>query len=231
MAMRVERRDFLKTATAGFALTLASQRKAMGQPSANVSGELRSGSGTLYLEGKLKSGLLKLDAQDLLDRKDYSVIVRGRLESSVQGKLESAELYSAMFAYQDDLSVFALFHDHDHSTIVVLSDSNNEKIGGAVVWNDGETPQILNFDKAEILHADKPQDIHDVNGNVPNWIGKRRPPDFTSMELESVFGSDPELLAFMRGKKSTHPRAEVKEWMCWLSSNVPGSMLGPVWEP
>jgi len=227
--MKAERRDFLKAATTACVLSLASQGKAFGQDSGKASGELRAGSGTLYLEGKLKSGVLKLEAQDLLDRADRSVIVRGRWDS-LDSK-ETTEIYSAMFSYQKDLNVFALFHDHDHSTIVVLSNSDDVKIGSAIVWNDGENPQILNFKKAEILAADKPQTIADVSGKVPDLTGRRKPPEFTSMELESVFGSDPELLAFMRGRKATHDRREDHEWACWYLSNVRGSTLGLFWTP
>lgn len=221
--MKVERRDFLKTAMTGLAFRLASHGRALGQSSSKASGELRAGSGSLYLEGKLKTGVLKLEAQDFLDRADRSVILRGRLEST--------ELYSGMFSYQKDLTVFALFQDHDHSTIVVLCNSDKVKIGRAVVWNDGETPQVLDFEKAKILAADKAQEIADINGKVPDYTGRRKPPAFTSMELETVFGSDPELLAFMRGRKSTHRRREDDEWMCWLLSNVPGSTLTLVWRP
>lgn len=218
--MKVERRDFLKTtAMTGLAFRLPSHGRAFEQ-STKASGELRAGSGTLYLEGKLKSGVLKLEAQDFLDRADRSVIVRSTLDST--------ELYSAMFSYQKDQTVFALFQDHDHSTSMVLSDSDDAKIMSAVILNDGQIPQTLKFEKAKVLAADKPQAIADIDGKIPDLIGMRKPPDFTWMELESVFGSDPELLAFMRGRKSTH-RRNGKEHPCWYLINVPGSTLSCVW--
>jgi hypothetical protein len=198
---------------------------ALGQASRGaVTGELQTGSGTLHLEGRLKSGVLTLEAQDFLDRADRSVIVRGRLEST--------DLYSAMFSYKKDLTVFALFHDNDHSTTVVLSNSDESKIGRLVVWNDNETPKILSIDKNKIMGTDDLKDIADLNGKFPDLVGKRKPSSFTWRELESVFGSDPALLAFMRGRKSTHyPREDDKllEWTCRLLSMVPGSTLALVW--
>lgn len=225
--MKAERRDFLRTAITGTALSLASHGRALGQSSAKARGELQTGSGTLYLEGLLKVGNLKLEAQDLLDRMDRSVIIRSKLE--LRSGSDPRELYSAMFSYRKDYTVFALFQDHDHSTIVVLCDSDNVKVGRAVVWNDGDTPQIHDFEKAKILAANNIQEFVDINGKIPNLIGKREPPLFTPKELESVFGSDPELLAFMRGKKSTHSRRDDDEWMCWFLSNVPGSTLSLIW--
>ena len=222
--MKFERRDFLRTATSGLALGLASCGQALGQSSGAAAGELRSSSGTLFLEGRLKAGMLKMEVQDLLDRSDRAVIIRG--------KLNSTELYSAMFSYQKDLTVFALFHDNDHSTTVVLSDSDEAKIGRLVVWNDGDAPQISSFEKGKIMDVDYLKDIAPVSGNVPDFVGKRKPPAFTWRELETVFGSDPSLLAFMHGKKTNHhPREEDKltEWICRLLSLIPGSLLPPIW--
>jgi hypothetical protein len=223
--MELERRGFLKAVTRGLALGCTSCTVAWGQTSGGtVTGELRTDSGTLHLEGRLKSGALTLDAQEFLDRADRSVIVRGRLDST--------DLYSAMFSHQQDLTVFALFHDNDHSTTVVLSDSDDAKIGHLVVWNDNQTPQIYNIDKNKIMSAENPKDIGDVNGRTPDLVGSRKPSAFTWQELESVFGSDPALFAFMRGKKSTHhPHEENKllEWICRLLSMVPGSTLSLFW--
>jgi hypothetical protein len=136
-----------------------------------------------------------------------------------------------MFSHQD-LTVLALFHDHHHSTTVVLSDSDDAKIGRLVVWNDNQTPQIYNIDKNKIMGTEYSKDIVDVTGKTPDLVGNRKPPAFTWQELEGVFGSDPALLAFMRGKKSTHhPHEENKllEWICRLLSMVPGSTLSLVW--
>ena len=223
--MELERRGFLKAATRGLALGCASCTMALGQTSgATVTGELQTGSGSLHLEGRLKSGVLTLDTQEFLDHADRSVIVRGRLDST--------DLYSAMFSHQQDLTVFAVFHDNDHSTTVVLSDSDDAKVGRLVVWNDNQTPQIYNIDKSKIMETENSKDIVDVNGKTPDLVGNRKRSAFTWQELESVFGSDSALLAFMRGKKSAHhPREEKKilEWICRFLSMVPGSTLSLYW--
>jgi hypothetical protein len=101
-----------------------------------------------------------------------------------------------------------------------------------VVWNDTQAPQIYNIDKNKLMSTENPKDIGDVNGKTPDLVGYRKPSPFTWQELESVFGSDPALLAFMRGKKSTHhPREDNKlsEWICRLLSMVPGSTLSLFW--
>jgi hypothetical protein len=221
--MELRRRGFLKV-TSGLALGLSNLDGALAQRRDDVKGELQAGSGTLFLEGKLNSGTLTLEAQDFLDRADHSVVVRG--------KLKSTELYSAMFSYQNDRTAFALFHDNDHSTTVVLSNTDDEKIGRLVVWNDNDTPQIFNVDKNSIMATDDPKNIKDVSGKNPDLVGKRKPPAFTWQELERVFGSEPALGAFMRGRKTTHhppPEIAVLEWICRLLSLVPGSTLSLFW--
>lgn len=76
--MELQRRGFLR-AVPGLALGFANCTMALGQSS---TGELEMASGTLHLQGKLKSGSLTLDAQDFIDCADRSVIVRGRLDST-----------------------------------------------------------------------------------------------------------------------------------------------------
>ena len=223
--MKLERRDFLRAGATGLALGCADPGGSLGQVSGgNVTRELQAGSGTLRLEGKLKSGLLRLEAQDFIDRADRSLVIRGNLDS--------AELYSATFTYQKDLTAFALFHDADHSTTMTLCNSEEAKIGRLVVWNDNEIPQIFSIDKNKVMDKDDLKVLVDVDGKTPDLVGKRKPPSFTWLELESVFGSDPALLAFSRGRRSTHhPREEDKlqEWICRLLSMVPGSLLSLSW--
>jgi hypothetical protein len=218
--MEPGRRNFLRVVP-GLAFGLTNGVVAVAQTS---TGELRTASGILHLEGRLKSGVLTIDAQDFMDRTDRSVIVRGRLDS--------VELYSAMFSYRKDLTVFALFQDSGHSTTVVLSDSEDAKIGRLVVWSDSDSPQIHNIDKNKIMAIDDPKDIVDVNGKHPDLVGNRKQAAFTWQELEKVFGSDPALAEFMRGRKSHHhPSEENKllEWACRFLSMVPGSLLSLVW--
>jgi hypothetical protein len=169
-----------------------------------------------------------LNAQDFLDRADRSVVVHGRLVSSGS----DSALYSAMFSYQNDLSVFALFQDGGHSTTIVLSDTDEAKIGRLVVWNDHDAPLIYSIDKSKIMGIQDPKDIRDINGKIPDLVGNRKPPGFTWQELENIFGSDPALLAFMRGRKTTHhpqPSTAEREWTCRFLSMVPGSTLSLFW--
>jgi hypothetical protein len=226
--MKLKRRDFLKGASTGVVFGFAKYGEPVRETS---SGQLQSGSGSLYLKGQLKSGVLTLEAQDFLDRADHCVIMRGTAEPT--GSTHSTELYSAMFVHDRDLTVFALFHESGHSTRVVCSDSADARIGRVVVWNDAEAPQTFDIDKSKIMSASSVQEITDINGKIPDLEGKRNPPAFTWRELESVFGSDPALLEFMRGRKSTHQPPEkdkVSEWICRLLSWVPGSTLSLAWE-
>lgn len=225
--MEFERRDFFKAVTGGLALGCTNCVEAPWQSS----GELLTGSGTVHLEGKLKAGLLKMDAHDFLDHASQAVVVRGTLEPPGS---KPVELYSAMFNHQDDLRVFAVFQDNNHLTTTILSNADNPKVGRVVVWNDNETPSIHDIDKKHIMSTDDPKDMRDLGGKTPELRGKRNAALFTWQELEQVFGSDKALLAFMRGKKATHrPRPgaeELLEWICRFLSMLPGSLLPLFWE-
>jgi hypothetical protein len=225
--MELERRGFLKAVTSGLALGCTDCIEAIGQDTRKaVSGELLTGSGTLHLEGILKSGKLALDAHDFLDHASQGVVVRGKLDPPGS---KSVELYSAMFNHQNDMRVFAVFQDNDHLTTAVLSNLDDSKIGRLVVWNDNETPQIHNIDKKNVMSTEDPNRIKDLNDKTPDLLGKRNPAVFTWQELEKTFGSDQALLAFMRGKKAKHGD-ELSEWICHLLSMVPGSLLSLAWE-
>jgi len=223
--MAFERRGFLKVATTGFALGYVNFDRAMAWPGQGAPhNELLAGSGAVHLEGKLRSKAMTIDAQDFLDRGDRSVVVRSRFDSR--------ELYSAMFSYQNDLTVFAVFRDNDHSTTIVLSDTDDPKIGRLVAWNDNSIPQLFDVDKNKMMATNDPKNIKAINGKAPDLLGERKPAAFTWQELETVFGSDPSLLAFMRGRKTTHhPTEENKmlEWVCRCMSMVEGSTLSLFW--
>jgi hypothetical protein len=90
----------------------------------------------------------------------------------------------------------------------------------------------MSIDKSKIMEAKSPKDIVDMSGKVPDFLGKRKPPEFTWRELEAVFGANPALLEFMRGKKSLHnpaPDNTFPDAACRLLSLVPGSTLSLVW--
>lgn len=90
-----------------------------------------------------------------------------------------------MFSYHKDLTVFALFNDNDHSTTVALSESSERKIGHVVVWNDNNTPQIYKVNKGEIMEAESPKDVRDVNSKPLDLVGSRKPPAFTGRSLKA----------------------------------------------
>jgi len=224
--MTFERRDFIKTTATGLAFGLVKPGMAYAQSSAGAtSGEFEGGTGSLRLEGRLKAGVLKLEAQDFIEGNDRAVIV--------QATLDSVKLYCAMFSYYDDRTVFALFRDHDHSTTVVLSDTDDPKIGRLVVWNDVEVPDSFRVDKVKFMDTQNlKENILDGKAKTFDALGKRKPPEFTLQELESVFGSNPALLEFMRGKRSTHhplPSEKLGAWACDAASTFPGSRFGVLW--
>ncbi len=224
--MTLERRDFIKTTTTGLAFGLVNPGMAYAQTSAGAaSGEFEGGTGSLRLEGRLKAGVLKLEGQEFIEGKDRALII--------QGRLNSLKLYCAMFSYNRDRTVFALLRDNDHSTTLVLSDTDEPKIGRLVVWNDMEVPESFRVDKDKFMDKQNlKESILDGKEKALDVLGKRKPPEFTLQELESVFGSNPALLEFMRGKRSAHHpiRSEkLLAWSCDLLSALPGSLFGLAW--
>jgi len=221
--MTLERRDFIKTTTTGLAFGLVKPGMAYVQTSAGAaSGEFEGGTGSLRLEGRLKAGVLKLEAQDFIEGEDRALII--------QARLDSLKMYCAMFSYNHDRTVFALLRDTDHSTTLVLSDTDDPKIGRLVVWNDMEVPESFRVDKDKFMDKQNlKESILDGKEKTLDVLGKRKPPEFTLQELESVFGSNPALLEFMRGKRSAHHplRSEkLLAWACDLLSTLPGSLFG-----
>jgi hypothetical protein len=223
--MTGERRDFIKLGTAVAAgLVNAGLGWAQSSPS---NGELESGTGTLRLEGRLKAGLLKLQARDFVGGKDRALIV--------EGKLDSIELYNAMFSHHYDRTVFAILRDSGHSTSLVLSDTDDPTIGRLVVWNDAAPPEVFRVDKKKAVDEDDPREsILDDRGKMLDLVGKRKPPAFTLRELETVFGKDTALLEFMRGRRPAHHPTEDKkadEYACRILGAILGSLLGLMWRP
>jgi len=142
-------------------------------------------------------------------------------------------LYGAMFSYDHDRTVFALLRDNDHSTTLVLSDTDDAKIGRLVVWNDLEVPESFRVDKDKFMDTKNlKESILDGKEKTLDVIGKRKPPDFSLKELEALFGSNPALLEFMRGNRSLHhplPSDKSLAWACDILSTLPGSLFGLAW--
>lgn len=225
--MTFERRDFIEMATVGLAASLMTAGPAGAQSStAASSGELEGGTGSVRLEGQLKVGVLKIEARDFTNGKDRALVV--------QGQINSVELYNAMFSYDHDRTVFALLRDHGHSTTLVLSDSDDPKLGRVLLWNDIATPESFRIDKEKFMDTKNLKtSLVDGKAEVPDLVGKRQPPNFTSSELEAVFGSNTALKEFMRGRRSTHhpaPSMKLESWICHLLSQLLGGLFPLFWE-
>lgn len=221
--MSFERRDFIKTGAAGLTACFLNQELAHAQA---AKGELEGGTSSVWLEGKLKSGVVKIEARDFIDDRDRSLIIHAQLDST--------DLYNAMFSYDHDRTVYAVFRDHGHSTAIALSSTDDPKIATMVVWNDGGAPDSFRVDKEKFMDTKKLEaSILDDGGKRLDVIGKRKPPSFTAEELEEVFGKNPALQEFMRGRRSTHhPMASERlgASFCDILRAILGSFLTLAWE-
>ena len=230
--MTIERRDFLKAATTGFAVTLTHCGTALAQIPRPSTGELESGTGSVRLEGQLKAGLLRLAARDFVAEEDRALVIRGKLTT---GKQTSADLYCAMFSHSHDHTVFAIVRTDDHSTVLNLSDTDDPKIGQLSVWNDHGLPETFRIDKDKFIHTLNLRESVVGSNRTVDVIGKRKPPEFTAQELVEVFSDNPALLQFRRGKKpAVDPPPsgdDIIYWACGLLSLVPGSLFVLAWVP
>jgi hypothetical protein len=221
--MTFERRDFLKIGSAGLAAGLVNSGLRAAQAAAPaVKGELESGTGSLHLEGHLKSGLIQIEMQDFVQGLDRTVIGNGRFNSR--------KFHNAMFSYNRDRTVFVILADENHSTTLVLSDSDVPEIGRVTVWHDSGAPQSFRVKKGDFAASDA---IVDEKGTRIDLVGKRKPLDFTARELEDVFGNDSALLKFRRGVAIAHnpsPDVKLADWICRLLSAVIGIIIPISWE-
>jgi hypothetical protein len=227
--MSFERRDFITIGAAGIFGTLFHAGPGLGQASPGKGGEyghLKGGSGSLYLEGRLKKGTLKLDGQDFTDEGDRAVIIHATFDST--------KFYQVMFTQDYGRTVFAQARDDNgHTTTVVVSYTDNPKINRLTVWNDREAPDsfridIENFSKRRNLK----EAVLDNKGKDLDLLGKRKEPPFTVAELEDVFGADPALSQFMRGKRSSEMQSgQVMLDECPILALIPGfELLHLAWE-
>jgi hypothetical protein len=221
--MTFERRDFLKFGTVGMAAAMATPAFAFNDDSAaKGKGSLRGDCSWIRLEGQLKAGHMIIEARSFDEGKDRTVIMHS--------KLDSVDLYSGMFSHDLESSIFAVFRDNDHSTSLVVSNTDDPKIGRLLVWNDSDAPGVFEVNKDKFMDSENLKDsIRDSKGATVDLVGKRKPPAFTWRELEAVFGDDLALNEFMRGRKSHHAGG-VQEFACRFVSIVPGSTVGLLWQ-
>jgi hypothetical protein len=220
--MTFERRDFLKVGTMSMATALATPAFALNDDSSSKSkGELEGGSSWLRLEGQLKAGHMVMEARSFEEGGDRAVIIHS--------KLDGVDLYSAMFSYDHESTIFAIFRDNDHSTFVLISNTDEPKIARLTVWNDSGAPGVFEINKEKLMESENLKGgILDVKGTVVDVVGKRKPPAFTWQELEAIFGDDPSLNKFMRGQKSHH-KGGLGEFGCRVASFIAGSTLALAW--
>lgn len=224
--MAIQRRDFIKSGFAGFSAGLLSTELARAQGSdGRSSGLLEGGTGSVHVEGRLKSGILQVDAQDFTKGGDRCLVMNGTLAST--------KLYCSIFSYNYEQTIFVVLGSNGHTTSLILSDSDDPKIAHLVVWNDTGDPGAFRIDKEKYLETEKPQEsIVGGKGDSLDLVGKRNPPLFTLKELEAVFGDNQALNDFMRGHRSRHIlRAEDKlyAFACHFVSNLGGSLAGLAW--
>jgi hypothetical protein len=224
--MTCERRDFLKAGTMGMVTAMAIPAFAFDEDSASKGkGELEGGCSSLRLEGQLKAGHIVIEARSFEEGPDRAVVMRS--------KLDGVDLYSSMFSYDHDKTVFAVFRDNDHSTFILISNTDDPKIGRLTVWNDYGAPGVFEINKEKFLESSNINDgIRDIMGTVVDVVGKRKPPAFNSQELEAVFGDDPALLQFMRGNRSRHhpAKGELFAFGCHAVSRITGTPLPLAWQ-
>jgi len=224
--MAIERRDFIKSGFAGLSAGLlrAELAQAQGYPGKGR-GEFEGGTSSVRLEGRLKSGVLKMEAQEFSEGRDRFLVVNGRLGA--------IDLYCSMFRYNDEETVSEVLRSNGHTTSVVLSKSDDPNIGHLVVWNDTSAPNTFRIDKDKFLETQKFKEaILDGKGDSLDLIGGRNPPAFTFNELEGVFGDNDALKEFMRGHTSRHELKapdKLEAFICHLFSSIGGSLVGPFW--
>lgn len=224
--MGIERRDFIKAGVTGLSGGLLATKMNFAQSrSAQSSGKLLGGTGSVHVEGRLKSGVLTVDAQEFTEGEDRCVIINGRLGST--------DLYCSYFSYKRDQSIFTVLRSNGHTTSLTLSNSDDPKIANLVAWHDSEAPGALRIDKDKFLDTQKFKEaVLDGKGDSLDLVGKRNPPAFTLDELEAVFGKNEALNDFMRGHRSHHnlrtePRSQA--FGCYFLSSVPGNLSGIDW--
>ena len=225
--MSFERRNFLKLGTVGVAAAMATPTYAFNDDStAKGKGSLQGDCSWIRLEGQLKAGHMVMEARAFEEGKDRTVIVHS--------KLDSVDLYSGMFSHDLESSIFAVFRDTDHSTSVLLSNTDNSKIARLLVWNDSAAPGVFEIDKDKFMDSENLNaSLHNPQGTtVVDVLGKRKKPEFAWRELEAVFGDDPALNQFMRGDKSRHHPAKgnLLAFGCHIIMSLPSSTLALFWE-
>ncbi len=228
LTMSMVRRDFVKIGAAGFA-GLVLPQASFGQKSEPASGkrgtaDLETGATTITLAAELRTGSIRLHAQRFEAGKDRAMVSRGNFQPTNGEKIE---LYRAYFRANGGRQVLARLDDNDHSTALVLSNSEDANLYHLTVWNDAKAPQTFRVDSRELRETQR------VPGELAAALaGQRKPPDITLEDMENAFASDPDYIAFTRGKTLPHQHAKIVDFACFLVLlRVPGGAAYSFWEP
>src|SRR5262249_61396337 len=114
------------------------------------------------------------------------------------------------------------------------ADSDNPEIGYLTVWNDTAPPQNFRINKKRFMETLNQKDSIEGDASGFDVVGRRKPPNFTSDELEMVFGRDPAVVEFLRCRKATHhppPELRLQAANCEFVRVTPGGGIqGLFWE-
>lgn len=250
--MNFDRRDFLRTGTAGLAGGLLGLESTFGQETPNDEHkdehaksdtvvEFRGGTGSLHLVLKLEKiktpGTLDLYLDNFDLGRDRTLVASGTFEPVGRS---AVRLYRSYFCVDDANQVFARLGDDHHWTSVMLSRTDDSKIESLTVWNDTTAPASFRIDKdkfkAEVARSKgNPSPVNyvlDGQGKTLDLKGTRTPPEITVEALENALDNNPEYLAFMRGKTRMRQHAQAMQFDCFfIVMAVPGGAIYDVcWE-
>jgi hypothetical protein len=168
------------------------QREAATQNMAVV-GQSRDGSKTVHLEAQTRLGKATVDARDFVDGTDRTFIANAQFGAK--------KMYRSLFSHDNDRTVFLRMRDDDRTTTLVLSDTDDPRIGQLTVWNDGAPPESFRIDVPRFLQTNNHQAaILDGKARRLDLVGRRRPIDITAVEMYKIFGQDPAYKTFMGGE-------------------------------
>jgi hypothetical protein len=231
--MSFERRDFLRLGAAGFAGSLLVAESAFSQGKddedrkSSATAELRSGSGSLSVDLRLRSGTLELQYEEFSHGKDRALIAHGSFAPHSGSKIK---IYRSYFSANGAQQVFARLGDGDHWTSLMLARTEDANVESLTVWNDDKAPGSFRIDKnkflagANVPGGPKPEEyILDNRGGSLDLKGSRTPPDVTAEDLEDALDNNRDYLAFRRGSRPPHQHATMVDFVCgYLVIAVPG---------
>lgn len=196
------------------------------------SSSFTGGSGKVTLTGPTKFGTLSFTAQEHTDANERTLIIRGKIGNHIMQR--------SFFSHDGEKVVFGRLVDNDHNTTMVLSNTEDPKIGSVTVSNDDSVPKTFKIDINKFLKVNNQKEsIIDGPVNEYDPVGKRQPLVISPQELYKTFGKDPSYVQFMRGSPATHLAPGVTPetsgllgWKCWWYCLIPACGLACLlWSP